>query len=68
MVDRELSKYHKPLFVSSVNISCPSDGDVKSEVPCSVGATPVYVKDPFSSSSIFGAVFVKSRHQYEADT
>ena len=47
---------------------CPSDGDVKSEVPCSVSATPVHVKDPFSSSSLFGAVFVKSRHQYEAAT
>jgi hypothetical protein len=47
---------------------CPSDGDVKSEVPCSVSATPVHVKDPYSSSSLFGAVFVKSKHQYEAAT
>jgi hypothetical protein len=47
---------------------CPADGDVKSEVPCSVSATPVHVKDPFSSSSLFRAVFVNSRHQYEAAT
>ena len=47
---------------------CPSDGDVKSEVPCSVSNIPLHVNDPFSSSSLFGAVFVKSRHQYEAAT
>ena len=43
---------------------CPSNGDVKSEVPCSLNATPVQVKDPFSSSSLFGAMFVKSRENY----
>jgi hypothetical protein len=47
---------------------CPSDGDVKSEVPCSVNATPVYVKYPSSSSSFSGAVCAKIRHHYEAAT
>ena len=51
-----------------VNFVCPSDGNVRSEVPCSVNATTVYVKDPFSSNSFSGAVFVKSRHHYEAAT
>jgi hypothetical protein len=47
-------KYREAVSTCHYYFMCPSDGDVKSEVPYSVSATPVHVKDPLSSSSLFG--------------